>query len=34
MDIMLVLPYTHQANTQLAEEGSMAKIRGGTKGNK
>jgi hypothetical protein len=34
MDIKLILPYTQQTNTQLVEEGSMAKIREGTKGNK
>jgi hypothetical protein len=34
MDIRLILPYTHQANTQLVEEGFMAKIREGTEGNK
>jgi len=34
MDIRLILPYTHQTNTQLVEEGSMAKIRGGTEANK
>jgi len=33
MDIKLISPYIHQANTQLAEEGSIAKMRGGTKGN-
>jgi hypothetical protein len=34
MDIKFILPYIHQANTQLVEEGSMDKIRGGTEGNK
>jgi len=33
MDIKLIFPYTHQANTQSAKEGSIAKIRRGTKGN-